>query len=94
MIAEDLVITPPVKRMRESSGSTGWRSLQLRVYAFERHIQHVPAYHEENQVIYTGTHDNTDHPWLVRRPGARAGGLDPRVAATSTASSRTNRTKL
>lgn len=59
VIAEDLgVITPPVKRMRESLGLPGMAVLQFGFTPSERHTQHVPAYHEENQVVYTGTHDN------------------------------------
>jgi 4-alpha-glucanotransferase len=32
--------------------------LQFGFTPSERHTQHVMAYHEENQVVYTGTHDN------------------------------------
>ncbi|MDA0184480.1 4-alpha-glucanotransferase [Solirubrobacter phytolaccae] len=59
VIAEDLgVITPPVKRMRESLGLPGMAVLQFGFTPSERNTQHVPANHEENQVVYTGTHDN------------------------------------
>lgn len=59
VIAEDLgVITPPVKRMRESLGLPGMAVLQFGFTPSERNTQHVPSNHEENQVVYTGTHDN------------------------------------
>ena len=59
LIAEDLgVITPPVKRLRESLGLPGMAVLQFGFTPSERNTQHVLARHEENQVVYTGTHDN------------------------------------
>jgi 4-alpha-glucanotransferase len=59
VIAEDLgVITPPVTAMRRSLGLPGMAVLQFGFTPSERNTQHVPANHEENQVVYTGTHDN------------------------------------
>jgi 4-alpha-glucanotransferase len=59
LIAEDLgVITPPVKRLRESLGLPGMAVLQFGFTPSERDTQHVPELHVENQVVYTGTHDN------------------------------------
>src|SRR5918997_1570806 len=59
LIAEDLgVITPPVTRLREALGLPGMAVLQFGFTPSERNTQHVPANHEENQVVYTGTHDN------------------------------------
>src|SRR3954452_1996948 len=59
LIAEDLgVITPPVTRLRESLGLPGMAVLQFGFTPSERHTAHVPANHVENQVVYTGTHDN------------------------------------
>lgn len=59
LIAEDLgVITPPVTQMRRSLGLPGMAVLQFGFTPSERNTQHVPANHEEDQVVYTGTHDN------------------------------------
>ncbi|MBE2317573.1 4-alpha-glucanotransferase [Solirubrobacter sp. CPCC 204708] len=59
VIAEDLgVITPPVKALRESLGLPGMAVLQFGFTPGERDTQHVCSNHEENQVVYTGTHDN------------------------------------
>jgi 4-alpha-glucanotransferase len=59
VIAEDLgVITPAVTRLRESLGFPGMAVLQFGFTPSERDTQHVPANHVENQVVYTGTHDN------------------------------------
>jgi 4-alpha-glucanotransferase len=59
VIAEDLgVITPPVTAMRRSLGLPGMAVLQFGFTPSERRTQHVLARHEENQVVYTGTHDN------------------------------------
>ena len=59
VIAEDLgVITPPVTAMRRSLGLPGMAVLQFGFTPSERDTQHVPANHESDQVVYTGTHDN------------------------------------
>jgi 4-alpha-glucanotransferase len=66
LIAEDLgVITPPVTRLRLSLGLPGMAVLQFGFTPSERHTQHVPVNHVENQVVYTGTHDNdTIRAWF------------------------------
>ncbi len=66
LIAEDLgVITPPVTRLRLSLGLPGMAVLQFGFTPSERHTQHVPANHVENQIVYTGTHDNdTIRAWF------------------------------
>src|SRR4051795_659601 len=59
VIAEDLgVITPAVTRLREALGFPGMAVLQFGFTPSERDTQHVPANHVENQIVYTGTHDN------------------------------------
>ena len=59
LIAENLgVITPPVERLRESLGLPGMSVLQFGFTPAERHTAHVPENNVENQVVYTGTHDN------------------------------------
>jgi 4-alpha-glucanotransferase len=59
LIAEDLgVITPPVKKLRLSLGLPGMAVLQFGFTPSERRTQHVLELHEENQIVYTGTHDN------------------------------------
>ena len=75
LIAEDLgVITPPVTRLRLSLGLPGMAVLQFGFTPSERHTQHVPANHVENQVVYTGTHDNDTILGVVRRAGGRPSG--------------------
>jgi 4-alpha-glucanotransferase len=66
LIAEDLgVITPPVTRLRLSLGLPGMAVLQFGFTPSERDTQHVPANHVENQIVYTGTHDNdTIRAWF------------------------------
>jgi 4-alpha-glucanotransferase len=58
VIAEDLgVITEAVRRLRRELGFPGMLVLQ---FAFEgrRDNPYLPERHEENAVVYTGTHDN------------------------------------
>jgi 4-alpha-glucanotransferase len=58
LIAEDLgLITPDVVALRRDLGLPGMAVLQ---FAFEGGADnlHLPANHERNQVVYTGTHDN------------------------------------
>jgi 4-alpha-glucanotransferase len=79
LIAEDLgVITPAVERLRDEFGLPGMAVLH---WAFARWSPHALGNHRENQVVYTGTHDNdTTVGWfrsLPRREQARTG-LDPR----------------
>jgi 4-alpha-glucanotransferase len=44
--------------MRRSLGLPGMAVLQFGFTPSERDTQHVPANHESDQVVYTGTHDN------------------------------------
>jgi 4-alpha-glucanotransferase len=79
LIAEDLgVITPAVERLRDEFGLPGMAVLH---WAFAPGSPHAPDSHRENQVVYTGTHDNdTTIGWfrsLPKRERARTG-LDPR----------------
>jgi len=64
VIAEDLgVITEPVTRLRRELGFPGMLVLQ---FAFEggRDNPYLPENHEEDAVVYTGTHDNdTTRGW-------------------------------
>ncbi|TAK53168.1 MAG: 4-alpha-glucanotransferase [Gammaproteobacteria bacterium] len=58
LVAEDLgVITPEVTALRRAFGLPGMRVLQ---FAFDGlpDNPHLPAAHEEDSVVYTGTHDN------------------------------------
>ncbi len=66
LIAEDLgVLTEPVKRLRLELGLPGMAVLQFGFTPSERDTQHVFANHVENQVVYTGTHDNdTVRAWF------------------------------
>ena len=80
LIAEDLGRDHAAgQALRESLGLPGMAVLQFGFTPSERHTQHVPAYHEENQVVYTGTHDNdTIRAWYDALPpeslGARRRG--------------------
>jgi len=64
LIAENLgIITPGVERLRHELGLPGMHVLQ---YAFEQGASnpHRPENHEENGVVYTGTHDtDTARGW-------------------------------
>jgi 4-alpha-glucanotransferase len=64
VIAEDLgMITEPVTRLRRELGFPGMLVLQ---FAFEggRDNPYLPENHEEDAVVYTGTHDNdTTRGW-------------------------------
>src|SRR5205823_12900182 len=80
LIAENLgVITPAVERLRRELGFPGMHVLQ---YAFDgpRASPHRLENHEDNGVVYTGTHDNdTALGWWGSLTAAqqRATGLDP-----------------
>jgi 4-alpha-glucanotransferase len=59
MIAEDLgFLTPEVRDMREASGYPGMKVLQ---FAFDSRegSDYLPHNYERDDVVYTGTHDNT-----------------------------------
>lgn len=80
VIAEDLgLITEPVRRLRRELGFPGMLVLQ---FAFDgrRDNPYLPANHEEDAVVYTGTHDNDTARgwWDSLTPEARARtALDP-----------------
>ncbi|HEY6961580.1 MAG TPA: 4-alpha-glucanotransferase [Gaiellaceae bacterium] len=58
VIAEDLgVITEPVVRLRRELGFPGMAVLQFALGGDPKN-PHLPRNHEEQQVVYTGTHDN------------------------------------
>jgi 4-alpha-glucanotransferase len=67
VVAEDLgVITEPVKRLRGELGFPGMAVLQFALGP-DPHNPHLPQNHEEQQVVYTGTHDNdTTRGWWER----------------------------
>ncbi|KAJ9541057.1 hypothetical protein OSB04_027563 [Centaurea solstitialis] len=58
IIAEDLgVITEDVVQLRKSIGAPGMAVLQFG-FGSDSANPHLPHNHEQNQVVYTGTHDN------------------------------------
>lgn len=65
VIAEDLGnMTDSIRKMREETGFPGMKVLQ---YAFDwsESSDYLPYKHEENCVVYTGTHDNqTTRAWI------------------------------
>jgi 4-alpha-glucanotransferase len=67
VVAEDLgVITEPVTRLREELGFPGMAVLQFALGADPTN-PHLPQNHREQQVVYTGTHDNdTSRGWFER----------------------------
>ena len=71
LIAEDLgVITPPVKRLRESLGLPGMAVLQFGFTPSERHTQHVPG-EQRGEPGRLHRHPRQRHdPRLVRRARA------------------------
>jgi 4-alpha-glucanotransferase len=86
VVAEDLgVITEPVVRLRRELGFPGMAVLQFALGGDPKN-PHLPANHEEQQVIYTGTHDNdtTVGWWESLSDEDRAwSGLDPADPAWS-----------
>ncbi|MFL5927612.1 MAG: 4-alpha-glucanotransferase [Gaiellaceae bacterium] len=64
VVAEDLgVITEPVLRLRRGLGFPGMVVLQFATGGDPQN-PHLPANHEEQSVVYTGTHDNdTTRGW-------------------------------
>ena len=58
LVAEDLgVITPEVDALRTRFGLPGMKVLQF-AFDGDRDNLHLPRQHEEQSVVYTGTHDN------------------------------------
>ena len=86
VVAEDLgVITEPVVRLRHELGFPGMAVLQFGLGGDPTN-PHVPANHEEQSVVYTGTHDNdTTRGWFESlSPEDRAwADLDPADPAWS-----------
>ncbi len=80
VVAEDLgKITEPVRRLRRRLGFPGMVVLQFAFGGGPRNT-HRPANHEEQAVVYTGTHDNdTSRGWWETLDGEQrtATGLDP-----------------
>ena len=81
VVAEDLgMITEPVRRLRRRLGFPGMVVLQFSFGGGPRN-SHRPANHEEQSVVYTGTHDNdTTRGWWESLVGDEraATGLDPK----------------
>jgi 4-alpha-glucanotransferase len=67
VVAEDLgVITEPVTRLREELGFPGMVVLQFGL-GRDPSNPHLPHNHREQQVVYTGTHDNdTSRGWFEK----------------------------
>ncbi len=58
LIAEDLgIITDKVTALREAFGLPGMKILQF-AFGSDTDNPYLPVNHEENSVVYTGTHDN------------------------------------
>ncbi len=80
VVAEDLgVITEPVVRLRRELGLPGMVVLQFGLGADPTN-PHLPLNHEEQSVVYTGTHDNdTTRGWWDSLSEAERAwtGLDP-----------------
>ncbi len=86
VVAEDLgVITEPVVRLRHELGFPGMRVLQFGLGG-DPSNPHLPRNHEQQSVVYTGTHDNdtTIGWWESLSPAERAWTeLDPADPAWS-----------
>ena len=67
VVAEDLgVITEPVTRLRDELGFPGMAVLQFAL-GRDPANPHLPRNHREQQVVYTGTHDNdTSRGWFEK----------------------------
>ena len=78
IIAEDLgVITPPVVRLRDELGFPGMVVLQFAFNPDDPNSPHDLFRHRENQVLYTGTHDNdTLRGWYESLPAPRRALVD------------------
>jgi 4-alpha-glucanotransferase len=80
LVAENLgVITPPVERLRRSLGLPGMHVLQFGLGESPTNTHRLEN-HEENALVYTGTHDlDTALGWWRSHSAAerRASGLDP-----------------
>jgi 4-alpha-glucanotransferase len=69
LVAEDLgLITPEVIALRKRHGFPGMKILQF-AFDSDAHNPYLPHQHEENGVVYTGTHDNnTTIGWYKALP--------------------------
>jgi len=83
VIAEDLgVITEPVERLRRSLGFPGMVVLQFGFDPDDPHGPHRLAHHEEDSVVYTGTHDHdTLRGWWETLPDAVRAAASDQIAA-------------
>ena len=81
VIAEDLgVITPPVRRLRESLGFPGMVVLQFGFDPGDPNGPHRLENHTPDKVAYTGTHDNdTLRGWYESLPGAQRDAVDAEI---------------
>jgi 4-alpha-glucanotransferase len=86
-VAEDLgVITPAVRRLRDSLGLPGMLVLQLGFEPRERASPHRLERHSEDRFVYTGTHDNdTVRAWFESLDGGRLRLLDAALASRNIA---------
>ncbi|MEA2168436.1 MAG: 4-alpha-glucanotransferase [Solirubrobacteraceae bacterium] len=73
IVAEDLGdITPPVTELRRALGFPGMAVLQFAFDPGDPTSVHEPANHEEDQVVYSGTHDSdTIEGWWATLPEER-----------------------
>ena len=63
------MITPDVEELRDHYGFPGMGVLQVGFENIEIGNIHLPEYHVENSVVYTGTHDNnTTLGWYNHLP--------------------------
>jgi 4-alpha-glucanotransferase len=58
LVAEDLgIITPEVEALRDGFGLPGMKVLQF-AFSGDSENPYLPYNHQENSIVYTGTHDN------------------------------------
>jgi 4-alpha-glucanotransferase len=83
LVAEDLgVITPAVERLRDDLGLPGMVVLQFAFDPDDPRGPHRPENHREDQVLYTGTHDNdTLRGWWASIPDVRRAETDAAIDA-------------
>ena len=98
------MITEPVVRLRHELGFPGMVVLQFALDAATRRTRTCPENHEEQSVVYTGTHDNDTtrgwwdsldeeraRRWTEHRPGTRPAWALIEVAFASARGSRSRR---
>jgi 4-alpha-glucanotransferase len=78
LVAEDLgVVTPPVERLRDELGLPGMLVVQFGFDPHDRHSPHRLPNHDENRIVYTGTHDNdTALGWYASLDADRRSDVD------------------